>query len=346
MRIAVLTPTFFAYSGIDRVVEMQVAALARKHSVTVFCLDGDIKVPRVRVVRLGMPRNQTLSRIYRLFLFLDVLKRRRATKMLIRFDRIHTHFYPMSVFAADAKRRNPSIELIEHDYGVATPSLFTSIHERVYLRLFTRFSYRYMRSADKVVSISHYLAGVLKRDAGISASVEHIAIDKTRFNAQADGGSVRRELGIGKAPMCLYVGRLSPHKGIHLLIQAYKRAKKSIPRLVLVIGGKPTFQGYADELKRIAGDDPDVRFIGFVPDDRLAEYYAAATVYTTCTRWEGFDMPIPEAAACGTPTVAFDVCAHPEVTADGILVKEGDVKAFADAIVKTVRKRARRSPAP
>ena len=259
--------------------------------------------------------------------------------MLARFDRIHTHFYPMSVFAADAKRMNPSLELIEHDYGVATPALFTSVHERVYLRLFTRLSYRYMRRADKVISISHYLAGVLKRDANIDASVEHIAIDTVRFNAHADGRRVRRELGIGKAPMCLYVGRLSPHKGVHHLILAYKRAKKKIPSLVLVIGGKPTFKGYADELLRLADGDPDIRFIGFVPDDRLAEYYAAATVYTTCTRWEGFDMPIPEAAACGTPTVAFDVCAHPEVTTDGILVKEGDVRAFADAVVRTVRKR-------
>jgi 1,2-diacylglycerol 3-alpha-glucosyltransferase len=338
MRIALLTPTFFQFSGIDRVVEMDVARLAKEHDVTVFCLAGDIEVPGVRLVRLGMPRSSLLSRVYRLLFFLDLLKRRRVARELATFDVIHTHFYPMSVLAADAKRRNAELRVIEHDYGVATPELFSSLHERIYLRVFKWFSYRYMRWADEVISISRYLADILKREAGIDARVEHIVIDARRFHAGIDGASVRKKYGLGTAPVCLYVGRLSPHKGIHDLIAAYRVAKRELPDLKLLIGGKPTFKEYHDRLLRLKGDDPDIHFIGFVPDDAMPAFYAAATVYTTATHWEGFDMPIPEAAACGTPTVAFDLCSHPEVTTDGILVAENDTVAFGEAIVKLVRR--------
>lgn len=342
MRIAVLTPTFFAFSGIDRVVEMQVRDLKREHkssTVTVFCLAGDIKVKGVRVVELGMPKSRFLSRVYRLFMFLDGLKRSRAAKELASYDIIHTHFYPMSVLAADAKRKNPKLQLIEHDYGVATPKLFQELHERVYLRIFTRLSDHYMRKADQVISISHYLAGELERRAGITAEVRHIAIDTKRFHSGISGERIRKKLGLGRSPVCFYVGRLSPHKGIHDLIAAYRLAKKKVPTLKLVIGGKPTFKKYYDRLLLLKGDDPDIIFAGFVSDDDLPEYYAAATVYTTATRWEGFDMPIPEAAACGTPSVAFKLCSHPEVTTNGKLVRTGDIKAFAAAIVALCKRK-------
>ena len=340
MRIAVLTPTFFEYSGIDRVVELQVKELVKnkKNKVSVVCFDGNIKVPGVQVIKIGITKSGLFSRIYRLLFFLDFPKRSKVGKMLSTYDIIHTHFYPMSVLAYDAKRRNKTVNVTEHDYGVATPALFSSFHERFYLRVFKKFSYHYMKKADRVITISHYLAGVLKDEAGIKSDVQHIKIDSHRFKKGISGERIRKKLNLGNAPVCLYVGRLSPHKGIHLLIDAYKRAKKKIPNLKLVIGGKATFGGYRDQLMAQKGDDEDIIFSGFVSDEELPEYYAAADVYTTATRWEGFDMPIPEAAACGTPTVAFDLCSHPEVTTNGILVKENDIPAFANAIVKLVKK--------
>lgn len=66
----------------------------------------------------------------------------------------------------------------------------------------------------------------------------------------------------------------------------------------------------------------------------------------TASLWEGFDIPIAEAAACGRPAVAFDVGSHREVLKEGRLVtlKDGrhagaaDVQSFADAILEVLGK--------
>ena len=59
MKIAILTPTFNYYSGIDRVVEQQAEDYAKKgNKVTVITLEANIKPNSYKVVSLGMPKKQ------------------------------------------------------------------------------------------------------------------------------------------------------------------------------------------------------------------------------------------------------------------------------------------------
>jgi phosphatidylinositol alpha-1,6-mannosyltransferase len=84
-----------------------------------------------------------------------------------------------------------------------------------------------------------------------------------------------------------------------------------------------------------------VRFLGNVEDDTLWNCYAAASalifpLVRVKGDVEGFGMVAIEAAACGTPTVAFSVGGVPDAIADGrsgILVAEDDYPAFADAVI-------------
>ena len=52
----------------------------------------------------------------------------------------------------------------------------------------------------------------------------------------------------------------------------------------------------------------------------------------TASLWEGFNLPVAEAQACGKKVVAFDVCSHPEVVKNGLLIEKDDINAFANAI--------------
>ena len=70
----------------------------------------------------------------------------------------------------------------------------------------------------------------------------------------------------------------------------------------------------------------------------MAKFYSACDCYVTASLWEGFDMPVVEAQACGKSVVAYDVCSHPEVVKKGILVKAKDTKGFATAILKIISK--------
>ena len=340
MKIAILTPTFSEFSGIDRVVEREAEDLSKNgHSVTIFCFKAHIKTKYAKVIEIGMPTNPTLERIYRLFFFIDFIKINEIVKQLKSFDKIICHQYPMTLLASKAKKMY-GINYVYHDAGVAYPELFTSFAERIYMRLFKQFTIQTIKNADSAISISKFLSEILYEETGLKSKVEYVKIDEKRFKKGIQKGKIRKKYYLGKNPVCLYVGRVSPHKGIHLLIKSFNLVLKEIPDAKLLIVGKKTFGNYAKQLEKLASEvnKKAIIFAGFVPDEELPYYYTDADLYTTATLWEGFDMPIVEAYYCGKPTVAFDIGAHPEVMKKGKLVKVGDVKKFAETIIEQLKK--------
>lgn len=337
-RFALLTPTFFHYSGIDRVVEEQAQRFSMNGDyVVVFCLDGSIRVPRVDVRKFGMPQSLFLQRVYRLLFFFDIVKIIRMAQVVEDFDVVYAHFYPMTIVGWFAKRRYGSIYWV-HNYGVPPVTAFPLIAEKIYISLFRWFSNITIRPADRVVSISRYLADVLKHEIGKDSEVEHVPINHKAYHTGIDGSWVRARYGIGADPLIVSIGRISPHKGVDLLIQAFHEARKEVPRAHLLIVGKPTFKSYFEHLMSEAGGG--VHFVGFVPEEKLPEYYTAANVYATATLWEGFDMPIAEAQACGTMVVAFDIGPHKEIVDERAqLVPVRDIHAFARALCRALASR-------
>ena len=337
MRIALLTPTFSQFSGIDRVVELNAEEFAKKNDVTIFTFKAGIKPKnkKIKVIEIGMPKNQFLERIYRLFFFFDFLKIKKYGKMLENYDVAISHSYPMNLLALYAKKHYKT-GYVYHNHGVAFPYLFKNPLERAYMELFKIINNMTIKKADSANSISRFLQKELKEETGINSKIVYDPIDKKRFHTGINGKRVRKAYKLGNNPVCLYVGRISPHKGIHLLIEAFNIVLKEIPNAKLLIAGKPTFNSYFKKLKKLG--DKSVIFAGFVADEKLPEYYAACDVYTTATLWEGFNMTVAEAQACGKPVVAFNLCSHPEVVKKGILVKPNDTKEFANAIIKIIKK--------
>ncbi len=332
MKIALLTPTFYKFSGIDRVVELDAERYSKAgHKVRILTFKGDIKPKNSNVEILGLPKNPTLQRIYRLFFFLDLNKINKGVDLIKDCDKVKCYFYPMTWIARKAQLKH-GIHYEYWDAGVASPELFKSKLERLYLQFFTYLVNKSVKNADSAISISKYLQRELKQGAGLKSKVEYIKIDRKRFNKKVSGKRIRKKHKIKNEPVLLYIGRISPHKGVHLLIKSFRILRKKFPKAKLIIVGKHTFNKYSNQLKKFAG--PNVIFTGFVPDKDIPEYYAACDVYTTTTLWEGYDLPIVESNACGKPAVAFDIGPHPEVLRKGELVPVGDVRAFAKAVEK------------
>jgi glycosyltransferase involved in cell wall biosynthesis len=143
----------------------------------------------------------------------------------------------------------------------------------------------------------------------------------------------------------LFVGRLTPHKGIDRLLRALPAGAAL---RVAGSGGhdpRPPERGYPMLLRRLAAGR-DVTFLGPVPDPALPELYRGAAVLAlpsvdrTCY---GREVPVSEllglvaleAMASGTPVVASRIGGLAEVVADGetgFLVEPGDVAALADRL--------------
>jgi 1,2-diacylglycerol 3-alpha-glucosyltransferase len=340
MKVAILVPVFWTFDGTSRAVEYQARELGQdNNSVSIFTLAANMKPPQnVELHVLGMPHNSTVRRIYWLILPIDFVKTIKWVPRLKEFDIVYGTQYPMTWLACLAKKFY-GVKYIHYNYGIAPPDTFSNYIERTYMRIATYMEKVTTISADEVISISQYLQNQLKKETGLDSKVVYCKVDEKKYYRGINGLKIREKHGLDDDPMVLFVGRISPPKGIHLLIEAFNLVKQEIPAAKLVIVGKHSLSGYSKKLKQMS--DTSVIFTGDVSDEDLPCYYAACNVYATATLWEGFDLPLAEAQVCGKPVVAFDIGPHPEVVKDkeaGILVPYKNTQALADAISEILKR--------
>ena len=339
MKIAVLTPTFSKFSGVDIAAKQQVSELTKKgNDVRIFALEVDMIPPMgVSLEIVGAPKNFFLQRIYRVSFFLNFIKAIKCVPRLKNFDQIISHGYPISWLGYLA-RKFYGVKHICWNHGVLPPEVFSRFLERLYIRLIKKLNNWVLKHADSVVSVSDFIRKELKKETGLDSKVIYHKIDARRFHPNIDGSVIRRKYNLGNSPTILYVGIISFNKGVHLLVEAFRSVKREIPDAKLVIVGKPIQNCYLEKLKEMSDDS--VIFAGYIPHEKLPLYYAMCDVYATCSLWESFDMPLAEAQACGKPVVAFDIGAHREiVNKRGFLVRRGDVKRFSEYLVKSLESR-------
>lgn len=126
------------------------------------------------------------------------------------------------------------------------------------------------------------------------------------------------------AVVVLFMGRLHPRKGAHLLTAAFRRA--AVRGSHLVIAGPD--EGGLAATRVAAGDDPGITFTGYVDGaDRLA-VLGAADVFVLPAVGEGLPMAVLEALTAGVPVVISAGCHLPEVnTAGAGIVVDGSPAA-------------------
>lgn len=140
----------------------------------------------------------------------------------------------------------------------------------------------------------------------------------------------------------LYVGRISPEKGIETLLDAMRRVvtdREDLKPTLTIVGDD--FQGsrYGPMLRQSVERGTDarhVKFVGHVPfGPDLFSLYDAHDVVVVPSRTEGFPQVVFEAMARGTPVIATRVGGIPSVVEDrlsGLLIPPDDAEAMATAI--------------
>jgi glycosyltransferase involved in cell wall biosynthesis len=105
-----------------------------------------------------------------------------------------------------------------------------------------------------------------------------------------------------------YLGQLDKRKRVNLLIDAFKQS--NIPGELVIAGSGP------DEikLKLQANGDSRIKFLGFIPDAKLKDFYNSLDLFCFPTAVEGLGLPIIEAMACKKPVlVPYDSIIPKEV---------------------------------
>lgn len=182
---------------------------------------------------------------------------------------------------------------------------------------------------DRIVTISRFIEnGIRTRFPASAPKLRTIysAADVDRFlprwdpAAKAEAAALRERLGLGDRRVLLYVGRLSPKKGAHVVIEAVRLLQRHGRGLQLVVVGSKWYGGddpdpYIDALQRTAETlSPPAVFTGYVPYSEVHRYFWLADVFVCASQWEEpLSRTHYEAMAAGVPIVTTDRGGNAEV---------------------------------
>jgi glycosyltransferase involved in cell wall biosynthesis len=260
------------------------------------------------------------------------------------------HILNLSQFAPIIRALNPDIKIVLH------------MHAEWLTRISPSKIRPRLAKVDLILSVCDFVTQQTR-----AAFPEYAERCKTIYN----GVDVERFFPDGKTrdrdrvKRLLYVGVVSPHKGLHILMDALPAVIKRYPKFKLDIVGQPYLlpldwlptlgdpkemeklvpfydgKGYMFHLQERINRlnlSEHVVFSGLIPREELAQRYQGADIFTFASLWnELFGMPTAEAMACGVPVVTSRIAGLPEVVADqltGFLVTPGDSKQLAEAILR------------
>lgn len=216
-----------------------------------------------------------------------------------------------------------------------------------------------------VVSVSSYekevmsacaAAGVYPRgafelvggfDEDFFAYMEDVDLD---FRLQLQGYSchylpqvdIRRHPGLNDGPVVGYIGQISAHKGVDLLISAMQLLWLHYPEAQLLIAGAR--RPFAEKVEEMIAKLPEWQKNNIVisydfPEDEKASLYQALDIFVYPSRYESFGISFLEAWNVYKPVIGLKVGAIPWVVDDevnGLLVDGDGIGGLAKAIIQLI----------
>lgn len=115
-----------------------------------------------------------------------------------------------------------------------------------------------------------------------------------------------------------FIGTLAPHKGCHILLEAY-RLLPSGTALVKIYGRESDRPGYVARLREMASGDPAIRFCGAFPNSQIGEVLSDLDILVVPSVWnENTPLVVYSAQAAGCPVVGSNVPGIAESVRDGL----------------------------
>lgn len=216
-------------------------------------------------------------------------------------------------------------DLLDHMYRARSGSGF----KRFFHFNLTR---RVLKHAARIFAVSKFTKSEIEKLFGIDSEkiqVVYNAIDQrflTGHASDADRQFLAARYQV-TYPFLLYAGRISPHKNLVRIIEAFSALKAELvkqelcPDLKLIIIGDELSKH--PDLRRTVvrgGVQNDVRFMGFVPIEVLRIFYDLAKVFVFPSLYEGFGLPPLEAMAHGTPVLTSNTSSIPEVVGNAAVI--------------------------
>lgn len=266
------------------------------------------------------------------------------------------HIYNYSQFVPIIKTLNPEIKIV------------LNMRCEWLTQLDRRMIQRRLNQVDMIIGCSDYITEKIRCCFPQYASRCQTVYNGVDVNYFTSSNNRNRDgMANSNSKQILFVGRVSPEKGVHILLDAFKKVTQHCPHAHLKIVGKKSqlsfdflvalsddpkisqlasfydkvslrsiYLPYLKEQLRALRIESKVTFSDHVPYRDVANYYHDADVVVNPSLSESFGRSLIEAMAFKVPVVAAKVGGMPEIVENnktGLLVDPGDSSALAEAIL-------------
>jgi glycosyltransferase involved in cell wall biosynthesis len=231
---------------------------------------------------------------------------------------------------------------------------------------------RRLKYADLIVGCSEFITEKVRQqfpEYTSKCQTVYNGVDSHFFNQKVKKDNEQNDI-----KKLLFVGRVSPEKGVHVLLEAFEKVVKQFPNVRLdIVGGIGTLPkefiialsdddpkvanlisfytpdpvtgeilSYYEQLQKLLSPEvaKQVTFCGSVSHKKLDQYYRDADVYINSSLSEALGMPILEAMAGSLPVVGSRIGGIPEAILNektGFIFESGDSEALAGALLRLLR---------
>ncbi len=346
MKVLSVSSYFLPYvSGLTIHVQRLAEGFSEKgHRVMILTNKHEKKLPSSEVVNgVLVKRAKPLRRLSRGFISLDLawlfIKNLPKFKIVI----LHLPMPEAFIFGPLAKILGRKVFLVYHaNLNLPSWSRTGKIIERlVFLNHFLAAFW-----ADKIVAYSQDYANfatllrIFKNKVVTISPPVLIDVPDQAFSRQW-----RKDLGLMNTKVIGFAGRFAEEKGGDLLLEAIPWIVQQIPEVKLVFAGEVNlaYEDFSRRKKDLIDRFIDrVVFLGVIPPEKMAEFYALCDVLVLPSRAECFGLVQVEAMLCGCPVVAFNIPGGrvPILTTGmGRLAKEMTPESLAETIVSVLQEK-------
>ena len=361
MRILILSDVFYpdTIGGAGRVAYYLCLELSKKgHEVHVITRNINGALPSHEkfdnnffVHRFGLSENESLNLLYKEAKNSYSLAKKISKETTFDLICIHQSMPAIGPLLSGYLKGIPIIYYFHspwhEEYLIKKGAIYNKVNprDRIISNVMKIVERRILKKSEKVIVLSNYMREKVSKVHGYPQDSIRIipgGVDLDRFHLPVEGKGISKQaLSLpDDKTIFLTIRNLVPRMGIESLIEALNRSKALREKSLLLIGGKGFLDVNLKESVREFNLEEAVRFIGYIPDENLPEYYQASDYFILPTRdLEGFGLVILEAMACGTPVLGTPIGAIPEVVGafDQKLVFDGteweDLKKKLEEVV-------------
>ena len=171
-----------------------------------------------------------------------------------------------------------------------------------------------VRFADEIIVLNHATEQYFWETYGRKTTYIPNGINRPQKQPLKEADE---KFGLVSEEYILFLGRMVPEKGVHYLIEAFRRVNTD--KKLVISGGSSDSAGYISELKQMAQSDARIIFTSFVQGQLLEELYSNAYLYVLPSDTEGMPLSLLEAMSYGNCCLVSDIPGCTEVVEDNAI---------------------------